>query len=90
MFTKMLIICMDLHYQDLFQSLNFKLIDVEWFYLNKFSDNSRKGCILYVDLDYLEELLNLHNDYPLAPKKTLIEKDMLSNYCKKIVDMHSN
>lgn len=86
----MLTICMDLHYQDLFQSLNFKLIDVEWFYLNKFSDNSRKGCILYVDLDYLEELLNLHNDYPLAPKKTLIEKDMLSNYCKKIVDMHSN
>lgn len=86
----MLTICMDLHYQDLFQSLNFKLIDFEWFYLNKFSDNSRKGCILYVDLDYLEELLNLHNDYPLAPKKTLIEKDMLSNYCKKIVDMHSN
>lgn len=86
----MLTICMDLHYQDLFQSLNFKLIDVEWFYLIKFSDNSRKGCILYVDLDYLEELLNLHNDYPLAPKKTLIEKDMLSNYCKKIVDMHSN
>ena len=86
----MLTICMDLHYQDLFQSLNFKLIDVEWFYLNKFSDNSRKGFILYVDLDYLEELLNLHNDYPLAPKKTLIEKDMLSNYCKKIVDMHSN
>lgn len=86
----MLTICMDLHYQDLFQSLNFKLIDVEWFYLNKFSDNSRKGCILYVDLDYLEELLNLHNDYPLAPKKTLIVKDMLSNYCKKIVDMHSN
>ena len=86
----MLTICMDLHYQDLFQSLNFKQIDVEGFYLNNFSDNSRKGFILYVDLEYLEELLNLHNDYPLAPKKTLIEKDMLSNYCKKIVDMHSN
>ena len=66
----MLIICMDLHYQDLFQSLNFKLIDVQWFYLNKFSDNSRKGCILYVDLEYLEELLNLHNNYPIEKKKT--------------------
>lgn len=65
----MLTICMDLHYQDLFQSLNFKQIDVEGFYLNNFSDNSRKGFILYVDLEYLEELLNLHNDYPLAPKK---------------------
>ena len=65
----MLTICMDLHYQDLFQSLNFKQIDVEGFYLNNFSDNSRKGFILYVDPEYLEELLNLHNDYPLAPKK---------------------
>ena len=65
----MLTMCMDLHYQDLFQSLNFKQIDVEGFYLNNFSYNSRKGFILYVDLEYLEELLNLHNDYPLAPKK---------------------
>ena len=86
----MLTICMDLHYQDLFQSLNFKQIDVEGFYLNNFSDNSRKGFILYVDLEYLEELLNLHNDYPLAPKKIQIKKDMLSSYCKKIVDMHSD
>ena len=70
----MLTICMDLHYQDLFQSLNFKQIDVEGFYLNNFSDNSRKGFILYVDLEYLEELLNLHNDYPLAPKKKLDKK----------------
>ena len=27
------------------------------------------SCILEVDLDYLEDLHNLHNDYPLAPER---------------------
>ena len=30
------------------------------------------SCILDVDLDYLEDLHNLHNDYPLAPERVRI------------------
>ena len=31
-----------------------------------------KGASLCVDLEYPEELHDLHNDYPLAPEKVLI------------------
>jgi hypothetical protein len=31
-------------------------------------------CILMVDLEYLKELHKLHNDYPLAPEKIMIDK----------------
>ena len=27
------------------------------------------GCTLEVDLDYPNELQNMHNDYPLVPEK---------------------
>ena len=60
----MLIIC-----QSLFQRLSFKSIDIEGFYLNKFSDDRQKVCILDVALEYLEELHSFHNDYPSASKK---------------------
>ena len=41
------------------------------------TDNERNywkhlSCILDVDLDYLEDLHNLHNDYPLAPERVKI------------------
>ena len=47
------------------------------------SDN-KKGYILEVDLEYPEELHELHNDYPLAAEKMKVTKDMLSPYCKTI------
>ena len=47
----------------------FKWIDPKEFDLNKYSSNSSKGCILEVDIQYLKELCQLHNDYPLAPHK---------------------
>ena len=65
----MIIVCVDVQCQNLFQRLSFELIDVEGFYLNKFGDNSQKGCILNIDLEYLEKLHNLDNDYLSAPKK---------------------
>ena len=37
-----------------------------------------------MDLEYLDELHGLHNDYPLAPEKLAIPYDMLSDYVKKI------
>ena len=45
------------------------MIDPEEFDLNKYTSNSSKGCVLEVDLEYPEELRELHNGYPLAPEK---------------------
>ena len=40
--------------------------------------------ILEVDLEYSQELRDLHNDYPLAPEKMKVTKVMLSPYCEPI------
>ena len=47
-------------------------------------NNSPDGCILEVDLEYSDELHELHNDYPLAPEKLKIRYNMLSNYFSNI------
>ena len=36
--------------------------------LAKYKEDSKKGVILEVDLEYPRELHDLHNDYPLAPE----------------------
>ena len=43
---------------------------------------------LEVDLEYSHELHELHNDYPLGPKKLVNSSDMLSKYCKNIADKY--
>ena len=47
---------------------------------------SQIGYILEVDLEYPDEIHELHNDYLLAPEKYAVFDDMLSRYCKKIAD----
>ena len=42
-----------------------------------------KGLILEVDLEYPEDLHDMHNDFPLAPEKMKIRNHMLSDYCKQ-------
>ena len=44
------------------------------------------GYNLEVDLEYLDELHVLHDEYPLTREKLAIPYDMLSDYCKKIAD----
>ena len=45
--------------------------------------NSSTGYIIEVDLEYRQELHDIHNDYPLAPKKINIPKEWLPEKKKK-------
>ena len=55
--------------------------------LNK-SDNSLHGYFLEVDLEYPENIHDLHKDYSLAPEKIKTKEEMLSPYCLKIKTKH--
>ena len=57
--------------------------------LMRIKSNSSTGYILEVDLEYPDELHDVHNDYPLAPEKIIIQKEWLSNYCLKIANEHN-
>ena len=50
--------------------------------VNSISEKSPIGYFLEVDLECPDELLELHNDYPLAPEKLAVSSDMLSKYYK--------
>ena len=41
------------------------------------NDKNSIGYFLEVDLEYPEELNELHNDFPLAPEKRTVSNDML-------------
>ena len=41
---------------------------------------AKNGWILEVDLEHLAELHGEHNSYPLAPKKEVVEKRLMSGY----------
>ena len=59
-------------------------IDPKELDLNKYTSNSSKGCVLEADLEYPKEIRELHNDYPLAPYKIEIKREMLYDYQLKI------
>ena len=56
--------------------------------LAKYQEDSNKGLILEVNLEYPRELHDLHNDYPLAAEKVKVTEDMLSGYSKKIAEKY--
>ena len=59
------------------------------FDLNKYTSNSSKGCVYKVDLEYPEDLQELHNDSPLAPDKIEIKREMLPEYQLNIADLYN-
>ena len=62
--------------------------EINLFNLDLISENSQVGYILEVELEYCWNLHDLHNDYPLCPEKIEVDYNMLSNYCKEIVDWY--
>ena len=60
--------------------------EIEDLDLSEYNGYNEKGLILEVDLEYPKELHDLHNDYPLAPEKIKVTKDMLSDYSQKIAE----
>ena len=66
----------------------FKWIDPMEFDLNKYQSNSSKGCVLKVNLEYSEELFELHNGYILTLDEIEIKKEM-SSYKLKIAGFYN-
>ena len=57
--------------------------------LAQYKEDNNKGFIAEVDLEYPEELHDLHNDYPLGPEKVKVTENMLSDYCNKIAEKYN-
>ena len=64
------------------------LKNVDGFDVNSISEKSEIGYFLEVNLEYPNELHELHNDYSLAPKKFAVSSNMLPKYCKEIADKY--
>ena len=57
--------------------------------LMRIKNDSSTEYRLKVDLEYPQELHDIHNDYPLAPEKVYITKEWLSDYCLQIASVHN-
>ena len=57
------------------------LKNIDKFDIMSINDKSPIWYFLEVDLEYPEELHELHHDFPLSPEKIAVSSDMLSNYC---------
>ena len=64
----------------------FPWIDNKEFNWNEYISNSSKGCVLKVALEYAKKSCELQNDYPFAPDKIEIKREILSSNQWKIAD----
>jgi len=58
--------------------------EIEDLNIEDVSDTGDIGYILEVDLDYPDNLHDIHNDYPLAPEKRAVKDFHLSPYCENL------
>ena len=70
-----------------FKWLNQK--EIHKFDVNSIGENSSDWYILEVDLEYPDEIHELHKDYPLAPEKFEIRQNILSNYFNSIANYYA-
>ena len=63
--------------------------DFEWMTINDLNVDKLNDCILEVDVDYPEELHDLHNDYPLLPEKASVNFDEISDYSRGILKQNN-
>ena len=49
-----------------------------------FKNKEGIGYFIECDLEYPKELHYLHNNYPLAPEKLIVQDDWLSPFCKNL------
>jgi len=68
---------------------DFKWLNPNDVLLEEYNENSKKGIILEVDLEYPKELHQSHNEYPCATEKMIINDDMLSDYARKLKEQHN-
>ena len=61
----------------------------KWIADNELDDWKHLSCFHEVDLEYHEDLLDLHNDYPLAPERIKIRnvQKLIQNLNNKINDV---
>ena len=64
----------------------FNWVNPKDFNLDTYSNDNQIGYFLEVNLDYYEELHDLHNDYPLAGEKVKVAEEILSDYQLKIIE----
>ena len=62
--------------------------EIDGFDFDLVKEDNDEGYILEVDLEYPDDLHNLHNDYPLAPEKLKVSSDMLPKYCSNIAKQY--
>ena len=74
----------EFYHQSIIEPLPNIAYNIDKINLAKYKEDSNKGLILEVDLEYPQELHDLHNDYSLAPEKVKVNKDDLSECCKSI------
>ena len=61
------------------------LQNVDKFDLMSINEKRPIGCFLEVDLEYPDQLLELHNDFPLAPEKRAVLVICCQNLVKKLL-----
>jgi hypothetical protein len=60
--------------------------DLDSIVIDDYIGDKGRGMVLEVDMEYPEELHDLHNGYPLAPESKEIDASMLSDYGKSIAE----